>query len=168
MVLVSETLPTILSNLGKQISIFNLVFNFQTLPTILPNLGKQFSNSFPKSICCLTHKTLFRRLDIGHFVLFELFCRQPGLQIPVFIARKTINPGSLENSPHFSSMGHRFLQYMFTFLQLLYIFTFCLFKNEKKLSLCCTFSTGGSHQPPSDCFSHRLFLSFCFLNWPQS
>ena len=29
---------------------------------------------------------LFRRLDIGHFVLFELFCRQQrGLQIPVFI-----------------------------------------------------------------------------------
>ena len=144
-----------------------MVLVSETLPTILSNLGKQFQNSFPKSICCLTHKTLFRRLDIGHFVLFELFCRQPGLQLPVFIARKTINSGSLENSPHFSSMGHRFLQYMFTFLQLLYIYTFCS-KMKKKLSLCCTFSTGGSHQPPSDCFSHRPFLSFCFLNSPQS
>ena len=70
MVLVSETLPTILSNLGKQFSILNLVFNFETLPTILSNLGKQCSNSFPKSIYVVSHT----RRCLDGSTLATLFC----------------------------------------------------------------------------------------------
>ena len=53
---------------------------------------------------------LFRRLDIGHFVLFELFPLQRGATNTCFYCTKTINAGSLENSLQFCSTGqHSFI-----------------------------------------------------------
>ena len=53
---------------------------------------------------------LFRRLDIGHFVLFELFCLQRGATNTCFYCTKTINAESLENSLELSgTVQHSFI-----------------------------------------------------------
>ena len=145
------------------------VFLNLSLLSFFSNLRKQFSNSFPKSIYVVSHTrgcldgstlaTLFClnyfAANLGYKYLFLLHEKQSTLEV-----WKTA-PTSAAWATAFYSICSHFCNCC------TYSHSVCS-KMKKKLSLCCTFSTGGSHQPPSDCFSHRPFLSFCFLNSPQS
>ena len=170
MVLVSETLPTILSNLEKQFSILNLVFNFETLPTILSNLGKQFSNSFPKSIYVVSHTR--RCLDgstLATLFCLNYFAANLGYKYLFLLHEKQSTLGVWKTAPTSAAWATAFYSTCSHFCNCCtYSHSVCSKMKNFGSALCCTFSTGGSHQPPSDCFSHRPFLSFCFLNWPQS
>ena len=111
---------------------------------------------------CLDGSTLATLFCLNYFA------SNAGLQIPVFIARKQSTLGVWKTAPTSAAWATAFYSTCSHFCNCcIYSHSVCS-KKKKKLSLCCTFSTGGSHQPPSDCFSHRPFLSFCFLNWPQS
>ena len=170
MVLVSETLPTILSNLGKKFSIWFSIFrpcqpscqtlenNFRThfqSPYVVSHTRRCLDGSTLATLFCLNYFAA----NLGNKYLFLLHEKQSTLGVwktaPTLAAWATAFYSTCSHFCNCCTYSHSVCSKMKK-------------KNNFVSALCCTFSTGGSHQPPSDCFSHRPFLSFCFLNWPQS